>query len=253
MDPFNVLSTSAATSKIPPLKEALPAKVMSCAFITLTDLQKDFDAAKEATGGAGAPSAKMAGWPAMFPGRLAMVCGQSVPRDEGRSPPVRQGSPYTRGKGTRLARALSPCPAIGMEHRSITPTRPTTGIHTLSKVTIRCQLVVPLSSSDDDLPLVKDDTWVDLNPDGTRIRYTQEPAFMSDSPPSCLSPYIMSAKWDGVGCRKVLIPNPKYKGKGHAESASSNPTLRVQRHRRPPKTTTWRSRRTSSPMSSWHP
>jgi hypothetical protein len=34
---------------------------------------------------------------------------------------------------------------------------------------------------------------------------------------------------------KVLIPNPEYKGKGHTESASSNPTPRVQRRRPPPK------------------
>jgi hypothetical protein len=33
----------------------------------------------------------------------------------------------------------------------------------------------------------------------------------------------------------VLIPNPEYKGKGHTESASSNPTPRVQRRRPPPK------------------
>jgi hypothetical protein len=32
----------------------------------------------------------------------------------------------------------------------------------------------------------------------------------------------------------VLIPNPAYKGKGRAESASSNPTPRVQRHPPPP-------------------
>jgi hypothetical protein len=38
-----------------------------------------------------------------------------------------------------------------------------------------------------------------------------------------------------VGCGKVLIPNPEYKGKGRTESASSNPTLRVQRCRPPPK------------------
>jgi hypothetical protein len=33
----------------------------------------------------------------------------------------------------------------------------------------------------------------------------------------------------------VLIPNPEYNGKGHTESASSNPMPRVQRHRLPPK------------------
>jgi hypothetical protein len=33
----------------------------------------------------------------------------------------------------------------------------------------------------------------------------------------------------------VLIPNPNYKGKGCTESASSNPTLRVQQRSPPPK------------------
>jgi hypothetical protein len=33
----------------------------------------------------------------------------------------------------------------------------------------------------------------------------------------------------------VLIPNPKYKGKGCTELASSNPTPRVMRRRPPPK------------------
>jgi hypothetical protein len=72
------------------------------------------------------------------------------------------------------------------------PTRPTMGILTPSKVTIRRQLVAPLSSSDDDLPLVKHDARVDLNPGGARIRYTQEPALLSDSPLSSPPPYIVS-------------------------------------------------------------
>jgi hypothetical protein len=38
-----------------------------------------------------------------------------------------------------------------------------------------------------------------------------------------------------VGRGKVLIPNPKYKGKGRTELASSNPTPRVQRRPPPPK------------------
>jgi hypothetical protein len=114
-------------------------------------------------------------------------------------------------------------------------TRPTTRILTLRKVTIRCQLMVPSSSSDDDLPLVKHDVWVDLNPGDARIRYTQEPALVSDSPPSSLSPNIVSGQWAGVERGKVLIPNPEYKGKGRTESASSNPTPWVQRRRSPPK------------------
>jgi hypothetical protein len=52
------------------------------------------------------------------------------------------------------------------------------------------QLVVPSSSSNNDLPLVKDDAEVDLNPSGARICYTQEPTLMSDSPPLSLLPYI---------------------------------------------------------------
>jgi hypothetical protein len=95
--------------------------------------------------------------------------------------------------------------------------------------------VVPPSSRDDDLPLVKHDAQVDLNPTGARICYTQEPALMSDSPPPSLPPYIVSGQRVGTRYDKVLIPNPAYKGKGHAESASSNPTPRVQRRRPPPK------------------
>jgi hypothetical protein len=135
----------------------------------------------------------------------------------------------------RPTRVLSPRLMIGKEHRSVTPTRPTMGILTLRKVTIRRQLVVPLSNSDDDLPLVKHDTRADLNPSGARIRYTQEHALVSDSPPSSPLPNIMSGQRVGVGCGKVLIPNPKYKGKCCIESASSNLTPRVQRRHPPPK------------------
>jgi hypothetical protein len=63
-----------------------------------------------------------------------------------------------------------------------------------------------------------------------RIHYTQEPALMSDSPSPCPPCYIVSGQRVGVGCGKVLIPNLDYKGKGHTESASSNPTPRVQQH-----------------------
>jgi hypothetical protein len=56
MHPFNAQSTTAATRKIPPLKEAPPTKVMSCAMVATTDLEKDLDAAKEVIGGAGVPS-----------------------------------------------------------------------------------------------------------------------------------------------------------------------------------------------------
>jgi hypothetical protein len=105
-------------------------------------------------------------------GRPAMVCVQSAPRDEGRSRLARRGSPYTRGRGMRPAHALSPRPMIGKEHESITRTHPTTRILTPRKVIVRRQLMVLLSSSDDDLSLVKHDAWVDLKPGGMRIRYT---------------------------------------------------------------------------------
>jgi hypothetical protein len=159
----------------PTLKEASATKVLSCAFIASTDLYNDLDATKQVTGGAGTPSAKMASRPTNSPGRPAMFCGQSVPHDDGRSPPVRQGSPYTQGRGTRPTHALSPRLMIGKEHRSVMPTRPTTGFLTPQKLTIRRQLLVPSSSSDDDLPLVKHDARVDLNHSCVRIHYTQEP------------------------------------------------------------------------------
>jgi hypothetical protein len=89
--------------------------------------------------------------------------------------------------------------------------------------------MVPSSSNDDGLPLGKHDTWVDLNSSGVRIRYIQEPALVSDSPPPSPPPYIVSGKWVGARYGKVLIPNPAYKGKGRVESALSNLTPRVQR------------------------
>jgi hypothetical protein len=95
--------------------------------------------------------------------------------------------------------------------------------------------VVPSSSNDDDVSLVKHDALVDLNPRGTRSRYTQEPALMSDSPPPSPPCYIVLGQCVGVGYDKVLIPNPDYKGKGRTESASSNPTPREQRCRHLPK------------------
>jgi hypothetical protein len=67
MDPFNTLSTATATWKIPPLKEAPPTKVMSCALVASTDLEKDLDAVREVIGGADMPLEKMAGRPANSP------------------------------------------------------------------------------------------------------------------------------------------------------------------------------------------
>jgi hypothetical protein len=77
MNPFNALSIAATVRKILPLKEASPAKVMSCALIASIDIQKDLDATKEVTGGAGAPSTKMASRPANSPGRPWFVANQS--------------------------------------------------------------------------------------------------------------------------------------------------------------------------------
>jgi hypothetical protein len=215
------MSTAVAARKIPSLKEASPATVMSCALVTLTDLQKDLDAANEVTGEDGVPLTKM-------DGRPWFVANRS---------PVMRANHHQRAKVPLVFEAverawvcaLSPHPMIGKEHRSVTSTPPTTGILTPRKVFIQHQLVVPSSSSDDDLPLVKHDARVDLNPGGARIRYTQKLALVSDSPPSSPPLYIVSGQWVGVGRDKVLIPNPEYKGKGRAESASSNPTLRVQR------------------------
>jgi hypothetical protein len=83
MDPFNAMSSAAATRKILPSKEASPGKVMSCVLIALTDLQKDLDATKEVTGGADVLLSKMAG----------QLAGHGLwpidPHDEGQSPPVR--------------------------------------------------------------------------------------------------------------------------------------------------------------------
>jgi hypothetical protein len=109
------------------------------------------------------------------------------------------------------------------------------GVLTPRKVTVRHQLVVPLSSSYDDLPLVKHDAQVDLNPSGARIHHTQEPALMSHSPSPSPPRYLVSGQRVGAGYGKVLIPNPDYKGKGHTKSASSNPTARVQQRHPPPK------------------
>jgi hypothetical protein len=122
-----------------------------------------------------------------------------------------------------LAHALSPRPMIRKEHRSVTPTRPTMVILTPWKVIVRHQLVVPSSSNDDDLSLVKHDARVDLNLGDVRIRYTQEPTLVSDSLPSNPSYYVVLGQWVGAGYDKVLIPNPDYKGKGCTESALSSP------------------------------
>jgi hypothetical protein len=79
-----------------PTNERGITKVMSCALVASTNLQKDLDTAKGVTGGASAPSAKMVGRSDRSLSWSAMVCGQLVPHDEGRSPPTRQGSPVPK-------------------------------------------------------------------------------------------------------------------------------------------------------------
>jgi hypothetical protein len=79
MDPFNALSIAAATRMIPPLREAPPAKVVLCALVASTDLEKAIDAANELIGGAGVPSAMMGGWPSKSPSRPATVGGRLTP------------------------------------------------------------------------------------------------------------------------------------------------------------------------------
>jgi hypothetical protein len=114
-------------------------------------------------------------------------------------PHVRKASPSARGRGPRPGSALSPSPMIGKEHRSITPTRPTMGVLTLRKVTIPRNLVVHSNSDNDDLLLVRHDAQVDLNPDGARIHYTQEPVLLAESPMSNPPPYIIAGCRTGVG------------------------------------------------------
>jgi hypothetical protein len=221
-----VLSIAFVASAIPPLKEAAPTKVACCSLVASTDLEKALDKANEETRGANAPLATMGGRPANIDGRSAMGFDRPAPVKVGRPSPSCQGSQCARGHGTRPTRALSPCSMIGKEHRSITPMRPTMGALTPRKVIVWLALVIN-SSSDDDLPLVKHDTRVDLNPSGAWIRYTQEPA-LAESPPCSPLPYTVSGWWTGVGYGKVLIPNPDYKGKGHIESNSSNPRPRME-------------------------
>jgi hypothetical protein len=68
--------------------------------------------------------------------------------------------------------------------------------------------LVPLSSSDDNLSLVKHDARVDLNPGGASIYYTQEPALISDSPLPSPVRYILLGQRVGVGYGKVLFLTP---------------------------------------------
>jgi hypothetical protein len=73
MDPFNAMSAAAAMMMIPPLREAPPANVTSCALVTSTDLEKALDAGKEVIEGAGVPSVMMGGWPAKSPANRLLL------------------------------------------------------------------------------------------------------------------------------------------------------------------------------------
>jgi hypothetical protein len=158
-------------------------------------------------GGAGAPSVTMGGRPAKSPGRLTTVGGRLTPLDVGQLSPAWQSSPAAQDRGSHPICALSPDLMIRKEHHSVTPTCPSTGVLTLKKITIRRQLVVLSSSSDDDLPLPMHDDRVDLNPSGARICYTQELALMLDSPPPSRPPYIVSGQRVRPRYDKVLIKN----------------------------------------------
>jgi hypothetical protein len=137
MDPFNALSTAAAARMIPSLREAPPAKVASCALVASIDLEKALDAAKKVIKGASVSSVMMGGRSAESPGRSAAVGGQLTLLEVGQPSPVRQSSPTAQGRGSRPVRALSPCPTIGKEHHSVTPMRPSTGVLTPKKISIR--------------------------------------------------------------------------------------------------------------------
>jgi hypothetical protein len=157
MDPFNALSTATAVRMIPLLREAPPAKVASCALVASTDLEKVIDAVKEVIGGSGVPSTMMAGRPAKSPGRPATIGGRLTPLKVGQPSPACQSSPTAQGRGSRLVRVIYPHPTIGKEHHSVTRTCPSMSVLTLKKITIRHQLVVLSSNSDDDLPLARHD------------------------------------------------------------------------------------------------
>jgi hypothetical protein len=185
MDPFNALSTAATARMIPPLRETPPAKVTSCMLVASTDLEKVLDTAKEVIEGADAPSATMGGQPATIGGLFTQL-------EVGQPSPACQSSPAAQGHASHPVRVLSPRPKIGKEQCSVMPMHPSMGVLTPKKITIRRQLVVPSSSSGDDLPLARYDTQIHLNSSGVRICYTLEPTLVLDSPPPNPLSYIVS-------------------------------------------------------------
>jgi hypothetical protein len=158
-----------------------------------------------------------------------MGFGHPTPLEVGRPAPMRDASLSAR---VRVGRDLHG--HFSLVKRSVIPMRQMLGVLSPRKVTIRHNLVVHSGNSDDDLPLVRHDDRVDLKPDDVRIRYTQEPTLLAESPPHSPPPYIVSGWRMGEGYGKVFILNPDYKGKGHTESILSNPAPRMEWHR-PPK------------------
>jgi hypothetical protein len=221
MESFNVISTDAAARVMPLLKES-PPKVMSCTLAAYGDLDKALDVTKGVTGGVGTLLANMGGRPAMSFGRPA-------PLEVGRLSLVREALPGAHGHALRPTRVLSPHPTIRKGHQSVKPMDPTTGLLTPRKVTIWYNLVVHSDGDGNDHPLVWHNAWVDLNPGGARIRYTQELALLVESPLSSPLPYIIMGQQMGVGCGKVFILNPDYTKKGHTKSISSNLAPRMLR------------------------
>lgn len=219
---FNFVSTAAASKAIPPMKEPPPEKVAQVTLVESRDLEIVLDSAKGHSPGGWAPGSSVGDRPA--------------PSKAGRPGSGRPGSPLPSARSERPPRPLSPRPTIGKgkEHRTGTPTRPTTGVLTPKKATVRRHLRVEDSDDDDGAPLVKHDASIHMKATSGRIRYTQEPVnSVGSSPPSPL-PYLITGQRTATGYGKVLVPNPDYKEKGPTESASSNPA-KVQRRRPPPK------------------
>jgi hypothetical protein len=91
------------------------------------------------------------------------------------------------------------------------------GVLTPRKVTVCCNVEIDNGSNNDDLPLVRHNARVDLNPGGARICYTQDRMV------------------DRTVYDNVLVLNHNYKGKECAELTSSNPAPKVQRRCPPAK------------------
>jgi hypothetical protein len=96
----NALSTATAMRMIPPLREAPPTKVSSCALVASTALEKALDVAKEVIGGASVPLVMMGDQPAKSPSRSATVGSRLTP------PPLRWVNHHLRARVPLLPRAM---------------------------------------------------------------------------------------------------------------------------------------------------